>query len=237
LGASFDNKSGLHLSSRNEWRQQTTLGKVTEFVSLNQFEYQLDADFRLLGKFRIAEHEGSVGSGYGDGMGNFTEANLGLAYRPVDNDRFNLLARLTRLKYQPTILGANELSLPSVNDVLSGDWSSQLNPHLEWVGKLALRRREQQVPGFGSLDTTTTLTLQRVNVLMPRDLRLGAEYRVLSVNELDTTRRGWLGEIAWQKLRNIRIGIGYDFTDFSDELVNINDYEESGWFLRIQGIY
>jgi hypothetical protein len=35
----------------------------------------------------------------------------------------------------------------------------------------------------------------------------------------------------------MRVGIGYNFTDFSDDLVNDRNYSESGAFLRVQGVY
>jgi hypothetical protein len=36
--------------------------------------------------------------------------------------------------------------------------------------------------------------------------------------------------------KNFRIGVGYNFTDFSDDLTDF-DYDHKGWFLNIVGTY
>ena len=36
--------------------------------------------------------------------------------------------------------------------------------------------------------------------------------------------------------KNFRVGIGYNFTDFSDDLTNF-DYDHKGWFLNVVGRY
>ena len=53
----------------------------------------------------------------------------------------------------------------------------------------------------------------------------------------DDQRRGWLSEASWRVKENFRFGLGYNFTDFSDNELSTNDYEVGGWFLRIQGMY
>ena len=36
--------------------------------------------------------------------------------------------------------------------------------------------------------------------------------------------------------KNFRIGVGYNFTDFSDDLTDF-DYDHRGWFLNLVGTY
>ena len=36
--------------------------------------------------------------------------------------------------------------------------------------------------------------------------------------------------------KNFRIGVGYNFTDFSDNLTHF-DYDQRGWFLNVVGRY
>ena len=88
-----------------------------------------------------------------------------------------------------------------------------------------------------AFETHTHLSIQRLNVDAYADFALGLEYRRLSEREAQDARAGWLTELMWQKLDHLRAGVGYNFTDFSDDLTRLNDYSEQGWFLRLQGIY
>ena len=36
--------------------------------------------------------------------------------------------------------------------------------------------------------------------------------------------------------KNFRVGVGYNFTDFSDDLTDF-DYDHKGWFLNLVGNY
>ena len=38
-------------------------------------------------------------------------------------------------------------------------------------------------------------------------------------------------------MEHLMLGIGYNFTDFSDDELSANDYSLQGWFLRVQGRY
>jgi hypothetical protein len=55
--------------------------------------------------------------------------------------------------------------------------------------------------------------------------------------EADDRRQGWLSELTWELMRHFRIGVGYNFTDFSDNEFSQNDYSVQGWFFRVQGRY
>ena len=57
------------------------------------------------------------------------------------------------------------------------------------------------------------------------------EYRILSETESDDRRQGWLSELTWSLMEHFRIGAGYNFTDFSDDLTKL-DYELGGWFVN-----
>jgi hypothetical protein len=66
---------------------------------------------------------------------------------------------------------------------------------------------------------------------------VGTEYRILLQDEADDMRQGWLSEVTWEAVKHLRLGVGYNFTDFSDNEFSDNDYSVHGWFFRIQGRY
>ncbi len=49
-------------------------------------------------------------------------------------------------------------------------------------------------------------------------------------------REGWLVGLDRVIGKNFRIGVGYNFTDFSDDMTNLR-YDNKGWFLNIVGYY
>ncbi len=64
------------------------------------------------------------------------------------------------------------------------------------------------------------------------------EYRILSMDEAgDNESDGFLFEVNRLFLEHMRLGVGYNFTDFTDNVFAPNNYEASGFFFRIQGKY
>jgi uncharacterized repeat protein (TIGR01451 family) len=232
-GLAYDNGAGLRLSSRNEWRRQQGASDLDQFVSVNAADWTFRDDLTLLGRLRIGDTRDHLQPLQSL---TFNEATLGMAFRPVHHDRFAALLRFTRRDESPTAAQVTSDRLPSVSNVLSADWSYQITPRLEWVGKQAIRQRSTDY-GEMQLDSQTMLSIQRLNVKLFSDFALGLEARRLSADESDDAASGWLTELSWERFRHMRIGIGYNFTDFSDDLVNEPDYSERGVFLRLQGVY
>ena len=50
------------------------------------------------------------------------------------------------------------------------------------------------------------------------------------------TRNGWLLGADRDIGRNFRVGVGYNFTQFSDDLTDF-DYDHKGFFLNLVGTY
>ena len=232
-GVAYDNGAGLRLSSRNEWRRQQGSSSLDQFVTVNAADWKFRDDLTLLGRLRIGDTQDQLQPLRSL---TFNEATIGLAYRPVIHDRFAALLRFTRRDESPTAAQVTSDRLPSVSDVLSADWSYQMTPRFEWVGKQALRQRTTDY-GDMRLDSVTMLSIQRLNMKLFGDFALGLEARRLAADESNDTMSGWLTELSWERFRHVRIGIGYNFTDFSDDLVNDHEYSERGVFLRLQGTY
>ena len=117
------------------------------------------------------------------------------------------------------------------------DTAYALHPRLESMTKVLLRSLEEGQPLASLRAEEHQLLIQRFNVGVFRAFELGVEYRMLRATELEDLSRGWLLESGWRPLRNVRFGVGYNFTDFSDDLFPDNDYSVQGWFLRVRGIY
>ncbi|PZR42100.1 MAG: hypothetical protein DI537_62945, partial [Stutzerimonas stutzeri] len=62
-----------------------------------------------------------------------------------------------------------------------------------------------------------------------------AEHRWLRVRD-GGDRRGWLVGVDRQISDHFKAGVGYNFTDFSGDLTQL-DYDYQGWFLNVAGYY
>jgi uncharacterized repeat protein (TIGR01451 family) len=232
-GLTYRYKDSLKLSLRAELREQEGATTLKQFLTVNRAEGTITPDLTLIGLYRYSISDNQT---TGLSEAGFTEASIGLAIRPIDNDFFNALARATHLTdRRPTGTGNTEY-LDTVLDTVAIEWSLQLTHELEWVEKNALRWKEET----GAIDTFSSrswLSLHRFNYLINKSIDAGLEYRRLTETAASGQRQGWLSEIGWRPKKQIRLGVGYNFTDFSDDERSLNNYSVQGWFLRIQGIY
>ncbi len=233
-GILYDEGKGLKAQVRGEVRRERGSPDRLQLLSANSVEMRLIRDFVLLANYRYST---TRDLDLDRTEAHFEERVLGLAYRPVNHDRFNALARYTNL------LDERPQSLPSAPveasraHVGSVEWSWQLTRHLEWVEKEALKVKREQVDGRPWIRTRTYLGIHRLNLRLWRALDWGWEYRMLRQWEAQDRREGWLTEVMWEAVEHIRFGVGYNFTDFSDNEFSDQDYSVHGWFVRLQGKY
>ena len=232
-GLFYSNARRLQASTRQEIRRQTGSADRVQYFTVNQLEYRVNDSFTLLGRFRYSKTE-DRDTDLVDAL--FEERVVGVAFRPVENNRFNALAKYTLLRDKRPFSGS-EPGPESEMGVFSVDTAYQATRRMEWVAKLAARTRTERVTDLPAVDSETYLTVQRLNFNLWKPLDLGVEYRILGQRQLRDRRQGWLGEVSWRVLRQFRVGVGYNFTDFSDNEFSDNDYSVEGLFLRLQGMY
>ncbi|MBI3995407.1 MAG: hypothetical protein HY349_05465, partial [Nitrospirae bacterium] len=121
--------------------------------------------------------------------------------------------------------------------VWSFEGALELTRYLQWVEKLAYKIKEERAGNEEPVKTHTTLSIHRLNTHVTGAWDIGLEYRLLKVYEADDQRAGTLVEVTREMARHLRLGVGYNFTDFTDNEFSDNNYSVRGWFFRFQGIY
>ncbi|OGX56977.1 MAG: hypothetical protein A2447_05700 [Omnitrophica WOR_2 bacterium RIFOXYC2_FULL_38_12] len=163
------------------------------------------------------------------------EVMIGFGYRPVLNDRLNLLGRYTYLESQgPAEQEDTALVEQERAHVLSGEAVYDISEHWQFAEKLAIRVAEEKVAGFDFTKTRTWLMIHRLNYKIDRDWSIGGEFRTLSVVEAKDIKRGVLIEASRNLGDFSQLGLGYNFTTFSDDLTDL-DYSSQGPFVRMTG--
>ena len=64
-----------------------------------------------------------------------------------------------------------------------------------------------------------------------------AAYRFLSNERVDEAQIRGGRRLDRDLSKNLRVGVGYNFTDFKGDLTRVDDYRNRGWFLNLVGYY
>ena len=233
----------IQFSSAVEFRrddvEQPDLTHTIETVVLlrNNFKYQISPSWRLLGKLDYSISNSTLGD---FSTGGYTEGVVGYAYRPVKNDRLNALVKYTYFYNVPTAdqLGAQNVANQFLqkSHIASLDVTYDLTANWSVGGKYAYRLGEESLdlvqPTF--FDDTAQLTVLRVDWQFMKHWDTLAEVRQLGLPDINENRRGVLAAFYRRISQNLKVGIGYNFTDFSDDLTDLN-YRHKGIFFNIIG--
>ena len=222
--------------SKLEWRQDTGAEQRDQWVTTNQFTHKLNESFRIAARFNYSKTTDDLLTTAG---ARFIESNVGFAWRPFDSTRWALLGKYTYLYDVSSLpqIGNNVAFYDQRSQVLSLEGIYKPNTQWEFAGKLL--RREGEVR-FGRLagqwaDSGATFAAGQARYAFADKWHALGEYRWLGVKD-GGDRQGVLLGIDRDLGKNLRIGTGYNFTEFSDDLTNF-DYDHKGWFLNLVGWY
>jgi len=172
----------------------------------------------------------------GNTEAQYKEIVLGAAYRPIANDRLNFFARYTYQQNQgPTGQVAATTDIEqSRMQVLDVEGAYELTEEWQIVEKLAYRIMQEKVVGFDFTKTHTWLLVNRANYRLGQDWKIGAEYRIMTQQEAQDRKSGFLVEAVRSLNDNMELAVGYNFTDFVDDLTNLS-YNSQGPYVRMTG--
>lgn len=217
----------------------------TTWLMKNNLKYQVDSDWRFLAKANFSKSTSSQALL----SGNFTEIVMGYGYRPIDNDRLNTLMKYTYFYNVPfgglsssdpltgQIVGANRrIDFIQKNHILSFDAIYDLTQRWSIGGKYAYRlgqvAQDRINPEF--FDSRASLYVLRADWHFTHQWDALIEARLLDLPDAQDRKAGSLLGIYRHIGNNIKVGVGYNFTDFSDDLTNL-DYNSQGVFVNFVG--
>jgi len=225
-------KDKTKASTRLEYRRDKGIDEETDqWVTTNRINYRVNPSLRLQGKFNYSETKDKRGN---TRDAKFTEASLGFALRPVDDDRLNVLGRLTYLyDLQPL----SQSTKPDEKALIASLESSyQLDQKWEIGGKLAHKsgeiRADRDSGSWEKNDASLAAVRARYHLTHKWDAM--AEYHWMNSKESQDTRQGVMMSVDRHVGKNMKVGIGYNFTDFDDDLSN-TDGTAKGWFVNLVG--
>ena len=249
IGYGFDNlKLATALEYRVDDAEQLDAGssKRTTWLLKNSLKYQLSPDWRLIGKFNYSRSDSSLGRSFD---GNYTEAVMGYAYRPVHFDRLNALLKYTYFSNAPaaeqqpvglfSTAGTASTAASSVSQ-RSHIWAADVMYDLteRWTvgGKYAFRQGEVSLDRDNKefFNSRAQLYVLRADWHFLHGWDALVEGRRLDLLDAHERRHGALLGLYRQFGNHVKVGAGYNFSDFSDDLTDL-DYRHQGVFINIVG--
>jgi flagellar motor protein MotB len=213
-----------------------TNNRVTWLLK-NSLKYQLDPSWRLIGKYNRSDSRSSQGEFYD---GRFTEAVLGYGYRPIENDRWNSLFKYTYFYNMPTTDQATtqntSVDFLQKSHIMSLDTIFDMTERWSLGGKYAYRlgqvSQDRINPEF--FDSRASLYIIRADWHFVNKWDALMEARLLDLPDAQDRRSGALLGIYRHLGKNLKFGIGYNFTDFSDDLTDLS-FDSQGVFINLIG--
>ena len=195
------NYLGLRASAKYDMRDGV---RGTQLYSFNAAG-ALGDDFSLLGRFNYNTSAELA-------RRSTTEGTMGIAYRPLSHDYFNAL-----LKYQ---IRQSNLGINQISDVFSNlvSFEGYVQPSYMWelYTKFALKNSTDKTAGFDPVNSNITLGIARLTHKFLYNFDAVAEYRNLAQIETATMDNQISAELGYYPMKDLRIGLGYNFIYYMD---------------------
>jgi flagellar motor protein MotB len=234
----------VKVASAIEYRRDQTQSPLdlsfserTSWLTKNSLKYQLNPDWRFIAKLNYSQSKSSLGEFYD---GTYTEAVAGYGYRPVANDRLNMLMKYTYFYNLPSsgqVTVANTAAAFIQKDhIFSVDTIYDLTQRWSVGGKYAHKlgqvSQDRVNPVF--FDSRADLYVARLDWHFVHKWDMLFEGRLLSLPDAQDSLSGVLFGIYRELDNYIRLGAGYNFTSFSDDLTDLG-YTHHGIFVNLIG--
>ena len=203
------------------------------YTTTSGAEYYLGTDLTLLAKanFYITKNFDTDLT-----EAKMSEMSLGFAFRPVSYDFFNLLGKYSLIsQFRPLSLTDNS-SYEEAAHVIS------LAGIYETPFKLELTEKTVFKYGLASEDGTeanlvmTLLWINRLAYHVIETFDVALEYRMRKMFNFDTNT-GFLIEGAYKIKKYFYLGVGYNFTSFTDDVFYMDNDDGGGFFVRASGSF
>jgi hypothetical protein len=221
-------------NSKLEYRRDSGAEQREQWVTTNRLLYKLNEDWRFALRANYADTEDRI-----DRLADakLVETNMGFAWRPHDNTRWAGFGKFTYL-YDVASLGQEGGNLyDQRSQILSLEGIRQLGARWEVAGKLASRWGDYRTGrGEGAwLDSRADFAALQLRYRLFGEWEGLAEHRWLKVRD-GGVRKGWLLGVDRRVGENFKVGVGYNFTEFSDDMTELK-YDQKGFFLNMAGYY
>ena len=221
-------------STRVEWRRSGDIAStaIDERFTTTLWQLmaarKLDRDWTLLGRNYLLSTDYTA---RGDVLQD--RAQLGLAWRPVDHNRFNALAKLEyKLERDASNAAVGELKSRAWIVSSHADW----HPSRPWwlSGRIAAKWQQDRLEGGVASSLRAQLLAARVVYDITERWDIGA-MAALQLGQLGAQQRAWGLEAGYLLQQNLWLSAGFNVSGFrGDADLVAYEYTQRGAFLRLR---
>lgn len=217
---------------RDEASGGSTREDVDAIYLVTDLRHKIDETQRLVISLDAAQTEADTTNSL---AGDIVDASIGYAYRPIDNERLNVLARYRYFydSFGQSIDGVVGNGPVQKSSVISIEGSYDLTR--EWTigmkfGGRSTRSAATADASFTDNDAWLAVVNARYNLVREWDVLL--EARMFDAVDAGFTETGILAAAYRQFGQNAQVGVGYNFGDFSDDLTDLT-FDDEGVFINL----
>jgi uncharacterized repeat protein (TIGR01451 family) len=176
-----------------------------------------------------------LSNGSATGARRLARAQLGAAYRPVDSDVWNALARIEVKREQDGGIVADS-SIPPLDEIAtiaSAHLNVSPSPDLTFAGRYGIKRATDRSNGIETRSTTQMLGGRLIKDLDDQ-WDVGAAAFLLASNGIRSRSYALGLEAGYRVATNLWISVGYNVSGFKDKDLAGEEYTQRGAYLRLR---
>ena len=227
--------SKLTLKNKIEFRQDKGNEKVNQWVTTNSFRYKWTNEYTIVGKLNYSRTDNKT---TGKKEAEFAEGNIGLAYRPIYNDKLNFLTRYTYLQDEEKDSNRSIDYSDEKSHIFEFETIYSYNARWDWGLKLAGKDKRETITRASGKDlkmhTQIYLAGLKSTYHIIKNWDIFTEYHWKYDEHESAVEQGAIVAINRHIGENFKVGVGYNFSNFEDDLRR-DDYEAEGWFINVVG--
>jgi len=219
-GLEYLPQDDFKITGRFEHRNELSGTGIDSYLGEAGLLFKLNPAYSLLAKERYFYENSGI-------MGTHTTSRtmVGLAWRPLCDDRFNGLAKM---EYKVDDDGTIDPDYKTTAMILSTEGVYQVSSRLQLFGKYAGKLSKDD-----EYSSYTDLVSARFLYDLTDRIDLGAEYRILTSHKLKSTLQGGNLEVGYRVVKNLWVSLGYSFDDFDADLIG-EDYQGKGPYVKLR---
>lgn len=228
-------QSNFKIANKLEYRIDQGEGKdLTQFVTTNSAAYKFSDSLRAVGTLNYSK---TLDRKSNSTIEQNTEFEVGFAYRPVDNNRFNWLGRYTYIQnedYTDRLIDTTSES----RHVFATEANYKVNQKWTIGGKLGYKK-ETNTYAVGqnrSIEIPNEVLFYglRAEYQVAKQWEVLGEYRYLQDLSGTQTQQGALLGVYRSFGNHFKAGVGYNFSGINDDLRDKTE-NKKGWFINFVG--
>jgi hypothetical protein len=209
-------------SGRLEWREDAN---NTNWLMTLGVARKMDRDWTLLARDYLSLVSARTAAGADQRQNRF---QVGFAYRPVDNNKFDALGLYERKGEKTPSAG-----IDSKTDIIS--LRANYHPSRPWwvSGRYAFKRVDELLLGTVNDSYRAQLLGGRVTYDITNKWSLGGIFSVLQ-GQGGARQYAYGLEVGYVLVDNVYVTLGYNWRGFRDDDLTGSDYTNRGWVLGVR---